>query len=194
MVSEDSLILLCRSQISIWKVTALLNQKPRFSGDPPSFSPNLEIPYPLPIFDVDDVHDCTGPCDWYSGTAQPLLYDLIHPQDSVPQLSRFEVVFDEFGHAELLSLATLEMPNDPIFEPYRFSQGTLTTWWHDGTHIRAYISSSKGLPMAKTVLLFEVDVDWDINISSFCPSSGRLVCLDHEQTIHVIDFLTPRPR
>jgi hypothetical protein len=196
VVSEDALIFLCRSHISIWKVTGLSNQKPRFSGDPPLFSPDLEIPYLLTIFDADDMHDFAGPCNWYSGTAQPLLYDLIHPPDNdyiFSELSRFEVVFDGFGHAELLSLATMEMPNDPAFEPYRFSQGTLTTWWCDGTHIQAHISSSKGHPIAETVgdiLLFAVDLDWSINISSFCPSSGRLVCLDNEQTVHVVDFLT----
>lgn len=200
MVSEDDLILLCHSQISIWKVPALSNQKPHFSGDPPLFSPYLEIPYLVPIFDVHDMHDCAGPCDWYSGTAQPLLYDLIHPPDSdyiFPQLSRFEVVLDGFGHAQLFDLATLEMPNAPVFEPYRFSQGALTTWWYNGTHIQAHISSAKGLPLAGTVrdiLLFAVDVDMWGNISSFCPSSGRLVCLDHKQDVYVVDFLTPRPR
>ena len=146
------------------------------------------------------MHDCAGPCDWYSGTAQPLLYDLIHPPDSdyiFPQLSRFEVVLDGFGHAQLFDLATLEMPNAPVFEPYRFSQGALTTWWYNGTHIQAHISSAKGLPLAGTVrdiLLFAVDVDMWGNISSFCPSSGRLVCLDHKQDVYVVDFLTPRPR
>jgi len=197
VVSEDTLILLRRSHISIWKITALSNQKPRFSGDPPLFSPDFEIPHLLTIFDVDDMRDCAGPCDWYSGTAQPLLYDLIHPPDNdniFSELSRFEVVLDGFGHAELLSLATMKVPNDPLLEPYRFSQGT---WWYDGTHIQAHISSSKGLPIAETVgdiLLFAVDLDWSINISSFCPSSGRLVCLDNEQAVHVVDFLTPRPR
>jgi hypothetical protein len=200
VVSKDALVILYRSHISIWKVTALSNQKPRFSGDPPLFSPDLEIPYLPTIFDVDDVHDCVGPCDWYSGTAQPLLYDLIHPPDNdyiFSELNRFEVVFDGSGHAELLSLATMEMLNDPVLEPYIFSQGTLTTWWYDGTHIQAHMSSSKGLPITETVgdiLMFAPDFDRSITISSFCPSSGRLVCLDNEQTVHVVDFLTSRPR
>jgi hypothetical protein len=89
------------------------------------------------------------------------------------------------------------MPNDPIFGPYRFSQGTLTTWSYDGTHIQAHISSIKGLPVAEAVgdiLLFAVDVDWYTHILSFCPSSGRMVCLDDDENVHVVDFLTPRPR
>ncbi|KIM37049.1 hypothetical protein M413DRAFT_448764 [Hebeloma cylindrosporum] len=200
VVAEDALILLCRSRISIWKPPALSNQKPRFSGEPPLFSPYTEIPYPLPPFQDDDFHDCAGPCDWYSGTAQPLLYDLIIPQDDdigSAKLTRFEVILDGSGNAELRSLATLGITDDMIYEPYRISQGTLTAWWHDGAHIRGRVSSTRGTPMAHTVediILFNAVMDISFNSSSFCPSSGRLVCLDHEGNVQVIDFLTPRSR
>lgn len=200
MVSEDALIILRRSQISVWKFPALSNQQPHFIGDPPLFSPDLEIPYPVTIFDVDDLYDCVGPCDWYSGTNQPLIRDLIHPPDgdyNYSQLIRFEVIFDGFRDTEILALRTLPMPNFPVFYPYRCSQDTLTTWWYDGTYISAQISSIKGLPMpdkVANILLFATDVESGIKFSSFCPSSGRLVCLDDEQNIHVIDFLTPTPR
>jgi len=187
--------------ISIQKVTVLSNQKPRFSGDPPLFHPDFEIPYPRPVFKDGELHDCAGPCDWYSGTKQPLLYDLIHPRPddeyTPSQLTRFEVTLDTSGHADLLALETLDIPDETLFEPHRFSQGTLTTWWYDGGHIRGQITSSKEFPMAETVAdvcLFEVDMDVYLNLSSFCPSSGRLVFLDFEQDVHIVDFLTPRRR
>ena len=201
MVSEDTLVLLCRthiSTISIRKVTVLSNQKPRFSGDPPLFHPDFEIPYPRPVFKDGELHDCTGPCDWYSGTNQPLL--LIHStdgEDTASQFTRFEVTLGASVHADLLTLEMLGIPDETIFEPYRFSQGTLTTWWYDDGHMQGQITSTKEFPMAEkvaNVYLFEVDMDLYLNISSFCPSSGRLVCLDFKQDVHIVDFLTPGHR
>ncbi|CAA7261169.1 unnamed protein product [Cyclocybe aegerita] len=122
---------------------------------------------------------CEGPCDWYSGLAQPLLFDIV--DTSFPDtIARYKILLDDdLTKVELVRLSTTYFPlGDGVFEPYRFCEGTLVAWWSNNRDRVRGIRTSSSTPgeatdptfVSKTYTLCPTDQQM-IADSSFCPIS-----------------------
>ncbi|KAJ3514977.1 hypothetical protein NLJ89_g2055 [Agrocybe chaxingu] len=144
IVTPKAVILIHTRGINIWATPLLSSRKPVFS--------EIHIAPVAPLFSISfpDIDllgfgsYCEGPCDWYSGLPQPLLFDIA--DTSFPDtIARYKILLDDdLTKAELVRLSTTYFPlGDGVFEPYRFCEGTLVAWWsNNGDRVRGIRTSS----------------------------------------------------
>ncbi|KDR79805.1 hypothetical protein GALMADRAFT_208115 [Galerina marginata CBS 339.88] len=203
LVDQSSIILLYRSGVSVWSIPPLSPSKPPFSdADPPSVPPHFTLLYP----DLGSVW-CEGPCDWYSGSPQPHIYDLIEVDgiDFPIKSRRYEVVLG--GHLKSAELAerwtfAISRSADLKFESGFFCENTLVSWWFDSasqlvkvhtgsTFAAGREAASRKVIVDETLTLLQTHDIWK-GCVGLCPVSARFLYLDTEKGIRVLDYL-PSP-
>jgi len=192
MVSESAILLPYRDHISIRKMPLLSTSKPLFSGSPPS---NVPPAFTLNIPGSQPVSDCRGPCDWYSGSPQPLLFDYSYDDT---RIQSFEVVHkNENFNDSVVTALDIYRNCYPDFESCRFCNDTLVSWWVQNGYPEAHIASLPSStadshppnPINSAVPLF----DWlegykPMFTCSLCPFSGRFAYdLD---CVKVVDYFS----
>jgi hypothetical protein len=143
---------------------------------------------------------CSGLCDWYTGSPQPLMFDL-QERTWTPlyfELFRFEVSLQSPLQAEDQLLFT---PNSPIRLPrttprppymllYRNLGKNLVVGWSDGDNVFCHAGPmvSDSLPVVTTLLNLR---ERGMRLLSFCPISGKLCYFDPAtQELKVLHYFT----
>ena len=159
-------------------------------------SPAFELGYPEgQFYDVS----FQAPCDWYSGTSQPLYYDLTTPPADPLKISRFEVTINSnISSVDLNLRNTFEVPirieddHHPSFEATRICQDKNVAVFIDGTGFLggrvSYIYDqlpSFEIPLCHPCLESPAH-------ATLCPVAGRLVFYEAEElpvpAIVILDF------
>ena len=194
IVSESTILVPYPDVVLIWKMPTLSKSKPLFSGSPPS---NIPPAFTLKVPSNQTVYDCRGPCDWYSGSSQPLLFDFSYGAE----FQRFEVVHknEDFNDSAVKTLGRYRESSDNTVESSRFCNDSLVGWWIGKGDPMAHVAS---LPYA-TQSHPSNSIDSDIRLfkwldkcrpmfypSSLCPFSGRFACSYFWDRVRVVDYFS----
>jgi len=210
MATKTAVIFLCDVAVSIWAIPPLLPQPPNFFDHIPTHIPPVfTIPFPDRIKLHSELIRWNMISSWYFGSSQPLYFDTFC-QDF--KLYRFKILLEPD-----LSAASLHVINafgrgpydfgGAVFQDYRICEDTLGCCWSEtyygwdqadeykyglytgltsSTRFANDISHRRPQAAAKMLLIPDTEVDYDL---SWCPASGRSVCLDHRSNcVTVIDF------
>lgn len=191
MVTESAILLPYPTRILIWKMPPLSTSKPLFSGSPPSTThPAFTLKIPSSQIDVSD---CRGPCDWYSGSPQPLLFDFLY-DDS--RIQRFEVEHknENFNDSVVTTLG-IYPDRYHAFESCRFCNDSLVSWWVRAGTSEAHVATLPSTadshppdPINSTIPLF---VCLENNFTcSLCPFSGRFAYDLDCVNLKVVDYFS----
>ncbi|KAF8802291.1 hypothetical protein BYT27DRAFT_7173508 [Phlegmacium glaucopus] len=201
LITRSTLTLIRTYGVSVWKIPPLLPESSLSTSTNPSImAPAFELKYP----DGQVYHHfLQAPCDWYSGSPQPLYYDLIENQDRDDdplKISRFEVVINsQTSGATLNLLRTFEITWDDgtqFSEVTRICQDQNVTICIDDDHtgfIGSHVSDiydHQQLPLLVTPLFFHPLRNLGtLNNVSFCPVAGRVVCCETDDWLSGITIL-----
>ncbi|KAH9478212.1 hypothetical protein JR316_0008665 [Psilocybe cubensis] len=210
IVGESTVTLLSPTGVSVWPIPALSSSSPPFLNQPPqAISPLVTLPYPNPRPSNTDW--CEGPCDWYSGTTQPFLYDLVNwdSDSETITMRRYEVsLAQDLKSSELIERQafTFHGPDEPdiLFQPSAFNDNSLVTIFFDFTcdSIKLHTGSFSGpsspnkdgkLPdpeASETITLVKGEHITKGYAMAFCPISARFLYLDSEKNICIIDYIS----
>ena len=205
IVSESALVLLHTAGVSIWKFPALSSSTPVFLyGDLQPVPPLITLRYDHLAHTMAE-HACyDGPCDWYSGTHQRLIYDVSWP-DKPNSFHRYEVVVDEdMTEGTLVLLSIVSIPDRTRFQtgPSRFHNDGLVSWWFeqtsDGSYANAHfhllpVNNHSTETIASDIIGLHTSDILSNMTSSFCGLSGRFALLDEDRNIYLFDFLSSPP-
>jgi hypothetical protein len=187
MATKTAVIVLCEEAVLIWAIPPLLPQPPDlFNHNPTHMPPPLfTIPFPYGIAPNPELISWNTISSWYFGSSHPLYFDMVyHNQDSI--LHKFKIMLKpDLSAASLQVINTFEAtPHNflyVLFDSYRICEDTFVSCWinEDDEQCGVYTGSasaniiSQGGPAAK-MLLSDIRLD----LSSACPASGKLVCVD----------------
>lgn len=185
IVDRNFVFLLHAGGVSMWRIPRLQSSSPPFNVvDPTPVISTVDLQYRRRTPTDDDQY--AGPCDWYSGTGLPLVYDVVVPTDSTnAKLYRCEVQttsdlqwsgLDEYAPLKITS--THEAPNN--MDPYRFCLDTLVARWFDRSMgaARLFTAESRPLDTGPPIPVHTAVLTSTRAVSSFCPASGRFVYIE----------------
>jgi len=178
--------------VSVWKIPPLL---PELSAEPSLVPPAFELKYP-----DGQVYDESfqAPCDWYSGTSQPLYYDLTQTLlVNALKISRFEVTINSnISSADLNVRNTFEVPMEddhhPYFEATRICQDkNVAVCIDDNGFLGSRVSDIHDQLPSFEIPLCHPCLESPAN-ATLCPVAGRLVFCEVEEfpvtAIVILDF------
>ena len=152
--------------------------------------------------------ECTGACDWYTGTVHSLWFDLCVEKAWSGRLTLFDRYEVHIAHDDLPSSTVrpirkhyYSIPFGSFYSPYRICGDKASMWWSKRNIIECtigptYEEPEDGHHKDYTITLFE-------NMNSglvtaqvqICPISGRLCYVCHDtSSIKIVDFLAPPPK
>ena len=199
MVTKTAVIILCEKAVLIWAIPPLLPQPPDFFDHNPTHMPPL-FTILLPVISRHpQSKDWNTISSWYFGSSQPLYFNFVC-QDS--KLQRFQILLQpDLSAASLHDINVSEQTHDinyVVFRDYMICEDTLVSCWTysddwDQFGCGAYMGLmsppfangiSHSGPAAKMLL---PGIEY-ISIFSLCPASGRIVHLDNNNSVAVLDF------
>ena len=199
MATKTAVIILCGEAVLICAIPPLLPQPPDFFDHNPTHMPSLfTIPFP-DISRHPPRKDWNTMSPWYFGSSQPLYFDMLC-QDF--KLHRFQISLQPDLSAASLHVINVseQTPHDfdyVIFKNYRICEDTLVSCWtySDWDYYQCGIYTgltsppfandiSHGGPAAKMLL---PDIEYK-SVLFLCPASGRVVRLDNNNSVAVLDF------
>lgn len=145
-------------------------------------------------------HFLQAPCGWYSGTPQPLYYDMIDSAVDHPRLNRFEVTINSrISDATLNLLGKYDVPSDEPAEVIRICQDkNVAICIDDSTGcIESHVTDiyDEQLPSfsvtSVTPLFYRPVRNPGFSNVSFCPVVGRIVCCEPDEWLDgivILDF------
>ena len=206
MATKTAVIVLCEEAVLILAIPPLLPQPPDFfDHNPTRIPPLFTIPFP-DISRHPPRYNWNTISSWYFGSSQPLYFDMLC-QDF--KLHRFQILLQPDLSAASLHVINIseQTPHDfnyVVFNDYRICEDSLVSCWtcfdseqdeedefHPGCGV--YTSPpfangiSHGSPAAKIVLLPDVEFEFK-SVLFLCPASGRIVYLDNNNSVAVLDF------
>ena len=205
MATKTAVIIISEGVVLIWAIPPLLPQPPDFCNHNPTHMPPPLFTIPLPDISLHlERLEWNTICDWYSGSSQPLYFDLLF-QDS--KLHRFQIILkSDLSSASLHIINTPELtPHDfyyVLLEEYSICENTLVSSWvysdsrQDQYQCGVYMGlttppseSANGMishvsPAAK-ILLPDIGHKF---VLFLCPASGRIVRMDSSNSVAVLDF------
>jgi len=209
-MNKNTISLIREREICMWdcpQLSASGNIQEEFTKLPESGSlnfipPRAVVPFP-DEYDPEHSLDCGGLCDWYTGSPQPLLFDMLEkiPGTAYFDFSRFHLDLQPSGsHLELTSKApaqlSLRNPDSlPCFPAYRVcGADTFVVAWSNNENIFCHTGglSSDSPINAITTLLNVKEVE--NRKLCLCPIAGRLCYVDPETSnVQVVDFFPSPP-
>ncbi|CAA7268423.1 unnamed protein product [Cyclocybe aegerita] len=201
MTTDQIMLIDIAQRVAVWDIPVL-------SPDAATFA---KAPEPEPSHDHDPLRCiylpqeyglwwCNGLSDWYTGSQQPLWFDVVLPSvlpSSHPTFQRFEVTSSHTKESPqaLVHLSTFSIGSYQYVLPCRVSGSDLSFVWLDSTHVRWQVGPSLRDKTGYSVSLLNLAIDSDdfLNVS-FCPIAGRLCYASsagNARYIHVIDYLSP---
>ncbi len=193
IVARTAILLFYPDSVSIWEFPPLSTSKPLF-GSPPSCTPptcSLKI-----SIDWNGERVSRGPCDWYSGSTQPLIIELSYGNE----LQRLQVshVNEDWNNSVIVDTART-YPNITVdtysrmFECCRFCNDTLVFWCTFCGIIEAHVSSLPSATLSPILQpvksMYTREHGGDIP-STLCPFSGRFANIDDTHKLKIMDFLS----
>jgi len=166
-------------------------------GSPPSYIPPARSL--RTSIDWNRAGSSIAPCNWYSGSTEPLLVDLSYGSGS--QRLQVSYVNEEWNNSVIID--TVGTHSDitvdtyfRMFESCRFCNDTLVFWCTFGGIIDAHVSSLPSATLSpileRVKLMYTRDVSkHGGNIpSTLCPFSGRFANIDDTHNLKIMDFLS----
>jgi hypothetical protein len=196
IVARTAILLFYHDSVSIWEYPPLSTSKPLFGSPPSCIPPTCSVKTSI---DWNGAGASRGPCDWYSGSTQPLLIDLSY--DSGLQRLQVSHVNEEWNNSVIVDTVGTypDITVDTsyrMFECSRFCNDTLVFWCTFCGIIDAHVSrlpSSTLSPILEPVKpMYTRDVfKQGGNIpSTLCPFSGRFANIDDTHKLKIMDFLS----
>ncbi|KAF8899792.1 hypothetical protein CPB84DRAFT_1779995 [Gymnopilus junonius] len=201
LMTKETIVLIDEHNLSVWDVPKLVKDATARSAGEPTVQPSK----PRCTLNYTNGYRpftgyiCKGLCDWYTGSPQPLWYDLLNTSNGYSyHFDRFEADVSDLQSLDIpiKSLPSFQLPNTGIYGafilPYRACGQSIIVPWGNTRGMRCHIgSTTPGDTRDHNVTLRLVD-----RISprcvSFCPVSGRLVYISpFEDQIEVVDYLWP---
>ncbi|KAF8802299.1 hypothetical protein BYT27DRAFT_7197407 [Phlegmacium glaucopus] len=204
LATKTALVILHEGGILIWAIPPL-SQPADFDRDNiPRLQPLIRLKFPDGLARHPEPPIWRRMSRWYSGSSQPLYFDMVHERHL--ELQRFKIIIKpDLSDATLHFIDTLQLtPRDSerLATPStsNICEDTMVSFWDTSDDCGIYTGSilshptntvSHRDPYAVSILL---PVDGRGHSHSLCPASGRFVHLDYDDhddisTIVVVDFL-----
>jgi len=210
LMNENTIALIREREVCVWDIPQLSARgdvQEEFTKLPESgslnyISPNAVVHFPEE-YNPEHSLDCAGLCDWYTGSPQPLLFDILEkiPGTGYFDFSRFHLDLQRSrSRLELTSKApeqlTLGNPDSqPCLAAYRVcGADALVVAWSDFENIFCHTGGlSSDSPINTVTTLLNVK-EVGSREFSLCPIAGRLCYVDPETSgVQVVDFF-PSPQ
>jgi len=196
IVARTAILLFYHDRVLIWEFPPLSTSKPLFGSPPSHIPPTRSLRNSI---DWNRSGSSKGPCDWYSGSTQPLLIALWYGSG----LQHLQVSYVDEEWNTSVPIDTAWTPPDTtidfdfrIFEACRFCNDTLVFWSTFCGIIDAYVSSlpsatlSPNLERMKPMYTRDESKHSDHISSTLCPFSGRFANIDDTHNLKIMDFLS----
>ena len=207
MATKTAVIVLCDEAVLIWAIPPLSPQPPDFFDHNPTHMPPPLFTIPFPDISRHPIRiSWKTISSWYLGSSHLLYFDMLC-QDS--KLHRFQILLQPDLSAASLRVINIseQTPHDfnyVFFEDYRICEDTLVSCWtypdseqgeedeyHPGCGVYTSPPFANGIshggPAAKIMLLPDVEFEFK-SVLFLCPASGRVVRLDNNDSVAVLDF------
>jgi len=191
IVAKTAVLLLYSDNVSIWEIPPLSTSKPLFGSPPSCIPPICSLKTSI---NWGDAIDSRGPCDWYSGSAQPLLIDVSFGRE----LQRLKVshINEDWSTSAIVDLGTHPDGTYRIFESCRFCNDALVSWCTFCGIIDAHVSRLPSATLnpipepAKPMYTRDVFKHGGDIPSTLCPFSGRFANIDDTHKLKIMDYLS----
>ena len=201
LMTTDTIILIDEDDLSVWDVPKLKSNASALSQD---FEPDIPVKPRCTIrypdgYSPPAAFTCKGLCDWYTGSPQPLWYDLLHTSDEgyLHHFDRFEADISDLQNlnATIKRLPSFELPQvgyvvDSFIMPYRACGQNIVVAWRSRQGVHCHIGSSSSTCPRRGDVTLRLTKSAESSSISFCPVSGRLAYIK-ATGIEVIDYLWP---
>ena len=206
MGTKTAVIIVSPNRVEIWVIPPLSSQPPDFSVDhypthmlPPLFT----IPFPDDVALYPERMQWIAMSSWYFGSSHPLYFDMLR-EDSNLKCHRVQIMLNlkpDLSTASLHVINTSELtPRDfdhVSFQDYQICEDTVVSCWFrwDNSQCGVYTQSTSAsfanvvshAGLSTKMSPPNIEDLYRLRLSS-CPASGRLVLLDHNNTVSVLDF------
>ncbi|KDR72559.1 hypothetical protein GALMADRAFT_252689 [Galerina marginata CBS 339.88] len=202
IMNNNHIALIGRHNISVWDFPKLSKgaQMQATKAEPSiPLAPQRILTFEENSIPVDDF-SCSGLCDWYTDSPQPLWFDIVDELGILGEslkLTRFEADISDSTTFPLVPIRSfnLRVPtsDDPYLGAYRVCGSNIVIPRSTSLEISCHLGASSRSANTRdhnTTLRLIQGVAW--NHVSLCPVSGRLAYIAPESDdIEIIDFLPP---
>jgi hypothetical protein len=203
-VSGDIVVLIGRKGITLWDIPPLRpNAQASFTEPCSTVLPRLSINYsdfqnPGFLRELE----CTGTCDWYTGSIHSLWFDLyVKAQGArLSPFNRYEIqlAYDDPSSSTLRPTRKhyVPIPLESPHSPYRVCGDKAFMWWSTQSAIECTVgpTTEEDVDHEDYRITLSLAVNSGRRQATVCPISGRLCYVCHNtDSIKIVDFLAPPP-
>ncbi|KAF8970145.1 hypothetical protein BDZ97DRAFT_127933 [Flammula alnicola] len=199
LMTNEVMVLVAPSDLSLWDIPLLsLKAHSVETGTEPSepSEPRLRLSYPEG-FKSPSRSECSGICDWYTGSPQPLWFDITAKELSTFNFTRFKIDIPDI-HLPMVLITSISFFHIPYYRhthwtPYRVCGEDISFLWCNSTAIFLHTGGTSSLEAVNCKALLRKAEHIDQRQASFCPVSGRLCyisCATDEVKVNVVDYLS----
>ncbi|KAF8965089.1 hypothetical protein BDZ97DRAFT_813472 [Flammula alnicola] len=174
--SRQVMVLVAPSDLSLWDIPPLsLKAHSVETGTEPSepSQPRLRLSYPEG-FKSPSRSECSGICDWYTGSRQPLWFDITANELSTFNFTRFKIDVPDI-HLPAVPITSISSFHIPYYRhtywtPYRVCGEDISFLWCNSTAIFLHTGGTSSLEATNCKALLRKAEHVDQRQASFCPS------------------------
>ncbi|KAF8156985.1 hypothetical protein B0H34DRAFT_480094 [Crassisporium funariophilum] len=198
LMTDRTIVLIDLEGLSIWDIPKMSPDAQKLALEPESSLIRVArttLIFPEKYRHDPDLESCSGICDWYTGSPQPLLFDFLREEAFHFTVHRFRVNLSDFERtvsAELVSQTSIERLELQSWEPYRVCGDKLVILSSTPTAIECHLQSSStlGEQINRSLIVCDADEVGEREFS-FCPVAGRLCWVSRDiMEIKIVDCLT----
>lgn len=207
-MDENTIALIREREIYVWdfpELSSTRDAQEEFRKFPESglstyIPPRAAVAFPYEYSpDPANRLGCGGLCDWYTGSRQPLMFDMWEKSPGTGYFEFTRVHVDTQHPPKVTSTAPAQLTlrnadSRPSCTAYRACGDNTVVAWNDSDNILCHTG---GLAPHSKVNLVTTLLDIKDVVSrefSLCPISGRLCYVDPETCdVRVVDFFPPPP-
>lgn len=205
-MNHDFIVLLHDDNCTVWRVPELSGDvrtisQSTFHGQPEGQKPIQILEYGGGFSSLPDQFCCNGLNDWYTGSPQPLWFDIVNHArfeggDSILEFSRYEVTYDGISphclSMKSISTFKIDSPQGRTLTPYRVCEENMVVPWISSRGIHCHTGYTKQtgqMQLSRVNNLCVTEELMNQYVVSVCPVAGRLVYFSPlDLNIKIIDL------